>query len=147
MSKLVVALLVSTVIAMVIMILVVPFYLKNAVQYTNPNYSQIEQNSDESYTDKINTMLQKAGSNIEDEEMHRFYNNLIKDYGLESSSSDTAQSEAENNDNVLPDFQKIFNTSLTSPFREAAKDITDEDLAEVYHDILKGVLDTTPSSD
>lgn len=133
---------------MVVMFLVVPFYVKNnIVQYTNPNYSAIQQNSEGTYTDKINSVLQKAGDSIEDEELNQFYQGLIEDYGLENSSPDTAQTGPENNDSILPDFQKIFNKSLTSPFREAAKDITDEELAEVYHNILKGMLNTTSSPD
>jgi hypothetical protein len=148
MSKLVVALLIGTVIAMVILFLVVPFYVKNTLgQYTNPNYSAIQQDSEDSYKGRINSLLEQAGGNIEDAEMHQFYQKLIQDYGLDSSPSDISQSTGENGEDMLPDFQKIFDTSLKSPFQEAAKDITDEELAEVYHNILKGMLGTTASVD
>ena len=148
MSKLVVALLIGTVIAMVILFLVVPFYVKNTLgQYTNPNYSAIQQDSEDSYKERINSLLEQAGGNIEDAELHQFYQKLIQDYGLDSSTSDMAQAAGENGEDILPDFQKIFDTSLKSPFQEAAKDITDEELAEVYHNILKGMLGTTASVD
>ena len=141
MSKFVVILLLSTMIAMVLMFLGVPLYLKKSlVQYANPNYQEIQSETEESYNSKINALLQKAGANIEDKEMKQFYQKLVQDYGLDSSSS-TAQTEVEGENNNLPDFQKIFSMSLTSPFEEASKNIKDKELAEIYHTILEGLLD------
>jgi hypothetical protein len=146
MSKFIIGLLIGTVIATVAAFLVVPFHLKNSlVQYSNPNHDALEQKAENgTYNEKINSILQKAESSLEDEELRQFYRTLIRDYELESQSENTT-SGAENA--ILPDFQKIFRESLTTPFEEAAQDITDEELAEAYDNVLKGVLGTTASVD
>ena len=144
MSKVVVILLVSTLVAMVVMFIGVPLHLKNAMaQYANPNYNQLQANSEDSYNEKLNSLLERAGDDIQDKEISQFYQKLIQDYDLTSSPTSEAQTELEIEDSLLPDFQRIFSSSMTLPFQEAAKNIEDKELAEVYRNLVKGMLDTT----
>ena len=47
---------------------------------------------------------------------------------------------------LVPDIEKIYRESLTSPFIRAGANITDEDIAGYYHDLMNKTGLTDPNS-
>lgn len=82
-------------------------------------------------------MLNRAGEKIKDEDIKKYYNTLIGEYGLEETSSDAVQEEDIKPEDILPDIERIQQAALTSPLREAGKHIRDKEIAEFYYKFLK----------
>lgn len=79
--------------------------------------------------------LKKAGAEIEDEDISRFYNLLVSEYNLEESSLNN--SPGGTLAGALPDINHIVRKAIGLPLIEAGKNIRDKEIAEFYNDFLK----------
>ena len=103
----------------------------------NPPVEAVVDDKPESLRAAISSMLQEASSKIQDEDIKKYYNTLIGEYGLEEPPSDATQEEYTNPEDILPDIERIQRAALTLPLREAGKHIRDKEIAEFYYKFLK----------
>lgn len=79
--------------------------------------------------------LNKAGAEIEDEDIARFYELLIEEYDLEHSSAPGTSGNPFAD--VLPDIDTIVRKAVCLPLQEAGKHIRDKEIAAFYRDFLE----------
>jgi hypothetical protein len=79
--------------------------------------------------------LDRAGAEIEDEDIARFYTLLVEEYGLDGSA--VIDSSGNPVADALPDIDHIVRTAVCLPLQEAGKNIRDKDIAEFYRDFLE----------
>lgn len=91
----------------------------------------------EIYREALLSPLQKAGDEIQDDDIARFYHKLIKEYALDEASLDAAQAEPSSLIGLLPDIKNINQTALSLPLNEAGKNIHDKEIAQFYYKLLK----------
>jgi hypothetical protein len=88
------------------------------------------------FRENIYGILQKAGSEIQDSDISRYYQLLVGAYELGESPSGTADGEDPSPSDILPDINKISRTALILPLQEAGKQIKDKELAQFYYKFL-----------
>ncbi len=88
------------------------------------------------FRENIYSLLQEAGSEIQDEDTSRFYQNLIEAYELDEVPPGTPEDEDPSPADILPDINKISRVALSLPLQEAGKNIQDEELARFYYKFL-----------
>ena len=89
------------------------------------------------YYQALNSSLQEAGDEIQDEDLKQFYWKLKQEYGLDKLASEIAQDEYPDPTEVLPDIENINRTAITLPLEEAGKNIKSEDIARFYYRFLR----------
>lgn len=93
----------------------------------------------ESYREVIISSLQKAGAEIQDNDIDQFYQELLQEYELDELSSGEAQAEYTSLAEMLPDIKKVNHAAVTLPLQKAGKNIQDKEIAQFYYKFLKDV--------
>ena len=91
--------------------------------------------SDKADISALITALKKAGAEIEDEDIARFYDLLIEEYDLEHSSAPGASGNPFAD--VVPDIDTIVRKAVCLPLQEAGKNIRDKEIAAFYQEFLE----------
>ncbi len=91
----------------------------------------------ETYHQALLSALHKAGDEIQDEDIARFFQKLLQEYDLDEASHGAPQDEDSSRTELLPDIKNINQVALSLPLREAGKNIQDEDIARFYYKFLK----------
>lgn len=89
------------------------------------------------YREALISPLQKAGDEIQDADIHQFYQKLVREYNLDEVSSEASLSENSSLIELLPDIKNINRKALSLPLQEAGKNIQDEEIARFYYKFLK----------
>ena len=79
--------------------------------------------------------LHKAGKEIQDEDIKRYYYTLLEEYNLDEITSDPVT--IENLVELMPDIVNINEKALSVPLREAGKNIRDPEIADFYYGLLE----------
>lgn len=90
----------------------------------------------ETYREAVSTLFREAGNQIQDSDIHGYYQKLQQEYALDQESSWIVPAEDSSPEAILPDIEKINHTALTLPLEEAGKNIKDEDIARFYYKLL-----------
>jgi len=106
-------------------------------QSVDTSLTETPADSAEIYRQALISALQKAGDEIEGEDIDQFYRKLTREYELDKASPGTAQAEPTNPMDVLPDIKNINQKALSLPLQEAGKNIRDKEIARFYYKLLK----------
>ena len=88
------------------------------------------------FRENIYLLLKEAGSEIQDEDMGQFYQNLIEAYELDEEPSGTPEDGDPSPADILPDINKISRIAIFLPLQETGKNIQDKELAQFYYKLL-----------
>jgi len=112
-----------------------------AVYASNVTYSgqeaPVAENTTVNPRAEITSMLNEARGKIRGQETRKYYDNLVAAYDLDEPSSGAGQAEYPDEQETLPDIEKIQNAALTLPLQEAGKRIKDKEIADFYYKFLK----------
>lgn len=88
------------------------------------------------YSGAIIQPIAKAGEEIKDEDVSRYYDELVRECSLDQP---LPESEDPSLTDMVPDITKINQTAITMPILKARETITDEKIREFYDRFLKSV--------
>ena len=112
---------------------------QNPVIGKSTGSSQLEVSSDITgiYRDALLSPIKKAGDEIQEDDIARFYHKLIQGYNLDEASLKAVQAEPSSLIRLLPDIKNINQKALSLPLYEAGRNIQDKEIAQFYYKLLK----------
>jgi len=81
--------------------------------------------------------LQKAGDEIQDDDIRQFYHILLQEYDLNGISVSAVLAAESTQAELLPDIYDVNHKAISVPLREAGKNISDEEIAQFYYKLLE----------
>ncbi len=108
----------------------------HADEGTTPSSSSTTAQEDISGLD-IKLLLNSAADNIKTDGTRRYYENLLKGYGVDSLPDPSLERATADPLSLLPDMNKVNHVAITAPLVQAGAEISDPEIAQYYYKLLK----------